>query len=115
MDRPGNAPWHVEKITPAGVGQSDATSIPIKSSPAIVVVTGNSVGGIVLPTASKGKVFVIWNAGTTGLQVLFVYPTINDQINSLGANVALQMQPQTSAMFIAVDSLTWLTTPTVPS
>lgn len=115
MVRSGNAPWHAERLVPAGTSQSDATAIPALSSPALVVAAGNYLAGIRLPGAAKGKTFMISNTGVGGFGVLFVYPAVGDGINALGINVVMQMPPQTSALFIAADSASWFTNPTVPS
>ncbi len=100
---------------PTGTVQADAAQIPIKSSPALILAAGNTLGGIKLPLAAKGKTFVIKNTSSLQLSTLNVYPTLGNAINALGTNVVLVMQPLTSALFIAGDSTTWHTTPTIPS
>lgn len=112
MIRSGNAPLNVEVLTAAGSVQGDATGIPVKSSPALIVAAGDNAVGIKLPPATKGKWFVIKNTGTGGLKV---WPSSGDAINALGADNAITMATVTSAVFVAQDSTTWQTTPTVPS
>ncbi len=113
--RYGNSPFHAETIVPAGTSLATATAIPIKSSPALILAAGNTTGGIRLPLAAKGKMFVIKNTSALQLSTLNVYPTSGNAINALGLNTVLVMQPLTSATFIAGDSTTWHTTPVVPS
>ena len=105
---------HVLSITPAGTAQSDATAIP-NSSPAVILAAGNSWGGIVLPTASRGKTFWVKNTGTTELSGLRVYPASGDSINALSADAYLEMEEGTSAMFVAISSTVWDTCPSLPS
>ncbi len=113
-NRSGNSPYHVETVVPAGTTQTDAAQIPIKSSPALILSAGNTTGGVKLPLAGKGKMFIIKNTSSLQLATLNVYPTSGNAINALGANVVLVMQPLTSATFVA-DSTTWHTSPVVPS
>lgn len=103
---------NVVSLTPAGTAQSDATQIQAVFSPAMIVAAGDGTAGLVLPPASKGRAFVIKNTGGTGLKV---YPYGVDVINALSPSAAITMATVTSAWFVAKDSLTWYTTPTVPS
>lgn len=105
---------HVEVVVPAGNSQATAQLIPKNASPGMVLATGTMVGGILLPIASKGKTFAIKNTATLD-EVLNVYPQVGSQINVLGTNVALQMQPQTGTTFMADANNTWHTIPVVPS
>ena len=110
----GTSFLHVLSVTPAGTAQSDATVIP-NSSPAVILAAGNSWNGLVLPTASRGKTFWIKNTGTTELSGLRVYPASGDSINALAANAYLEMEENTSAMFVAISSTVWYTFPLLPS
>lgn len=112
----GTRALSVEIVTVTGGVQSDAAAIPTKSSPALVVAAGDGVAGIRLPKASKGMIFFVKNTGTTGfLGILKVYPATGHQINTLGANIAMQMATLTSAVFIAANSTTWYTFSFLPS
>lgn len=119
MPRPsnhGSPPINGETIVPGGSTQTDAAQIPLKLSPAIVVAAGDDITGIKLPPATKGKMFCVKNVGTGGVtSKLNVYPATGDAINAAAVNVALQMGAATSAIFIALNSTTWYTFPTVPS
>ena len=110
----GVAFLHVLTLTPAGTTQSDATAIP-NSSPAVVLASGTSWNGLLLPTASRGKTFWIKNTGTTELSGLRVYPSTDDSINALAVNAYLEMEENTSAMFVAISSTVWYTFPLLPS
>lgn len=106
----------VEVITAAGSTQTDATAIPIKSSPALIVAAGDDVVGIRLPPASKTKRFYVKNTGTGGVTgTLKVYPATGDAINLLGANTPISMASLSSCLFIAASTTLWYTVPTVPS
>lgn len=110
----GVAFLHVLSLTPAGTTQADATVIP-NSSPAVVLAAGDSWGGLVLPTASRGKTFFIKNTGTSELSGLRIYPASGDYINALDVDEYLEMEENTSAMFVATSSTVWHTFPNVPS
>jgi hypothetical protein len=112
MLRSGNAPLHVELVTPAGTVQADATAIPTNASPALVVSAGTGAAGIRLPKAVKGKAYFIKN---TGGSALLVYPAVGDGINAILADSALSMAALTSAVIVAKDSTTWYTIPLLPS
>ena len=112
----GTSLLRVEVMTVTGGTQVDAAQIPLKSSPALVIAAGVGVAGIKLPPASKGMTFFVKNTGTSGfLGILKVYPATGHQINTLGANVAIQMATLTSAIFIAANSTTWYTFSFLPS
>lgn len=111
----GNPVFHVEVLVPGGNTQGTATPIPVNSSPALVLASGNAVSGIKLPIASKGKRFDIKNTNPVGLGNLLVYPTVGDSINALGANNAINLPPITAAAFIADNNHTWHTIPVIPS
>jgi len=111
-NRSGNAPLHVEVVVAAGTVQADATAIPTNSAPALVVSTGNGTVGIRLPKAVKGKTFYVKNIGGGGL---LVWPAVGDAINALAVDGAITMATVTSAVFIAQNSTTWQTVPTIPS
>jgi hypothetical protein len=111
-----SAPWNSESVTATGTSQATATQIPVRSSPALIVAAGDDVVGIKLPPATKGKVFVIKNTGTGGITgKLNVYPSTGNVINALSANAPIAMASLSCAMFIAKDTTTWYTCPTLPS
>jgi len=112
MLRSGNAPLHVEVVTAAGSSQTDATAIPTNSSLALIVSAGDNTVGIRLPKAVKGKTYCVKNIGSGGLKV---YPATGDAINAIVADTAITMLTVTSALFVAQNSTTWQTIPTVPS
>ena len=112
MIRAGSAPFNVISLTAAGSTQATATQIPIKSSPALIVAAGDGSVGIKLPPATEGKAFVVKNTGSGTLKV---YPATGDAINAIAANTEISMLTVTSALFIAQNSTTWQTCPTVPS
>lgn len=113
--RTGNAPLNVEFLTPAGLSQTDATAIRHRALPALIIASGDGVGFLRLPKATKGKTCIVINTATTMIGVLQIYPNVGAAINLLGANNFISLPMQTSTMFIAQDSSTWLTCPTVPS
>ena len=102
-------------MTPLGNSQATAAPINPRSSPGFVLATGDSVTGLVFPSASKGKEYMVKNLGVTGLQTLNIYPPVGGFINSQAVNTPLVMGPQTSAQFIADGSATWHSSPVVPS
>jgi hypothetical protein len=107
---------NVEVLVAAGSTQTDATAIPIHSSPALVVAAGDDIVGIRLPVATKGKLFYVKNTGTGGLTgKLNVYPATSDSINALAINAPIQMATLTSAVFIARNSSVWYTVSLLPS
>ena len=111
----GGRPFlHVVTVTPAGTSQSTAASIP-NSSPGVILAAGNSWNGVVLPTAGRGKTFWVKNTGTTELGGLRVFPASGDSINALAADAYLEMEENTSAMFVAISSTVWYTFPALPS
>lgn len=113
----GGAALNVAVVAAAGSTQSDATAISVNAAPALVVVSGgDDVVGVRLPTASKGKLLIIKNLGTGGVTgTLKVYPATGDFINALAVNTAIAMASLGSAMFIAANSTTWYTVPTLPA
>ena len=107
---------NVETLVAGGTTQGTATAIPAGWSPCYLSSAGDSLNGIRLPPASKGRVFYIKNTGPLGgLGGLNVYPATGDFINSLAINTAISMLARTSAMFICTNSTTWETVPNVPS
>lgn len=107
---------NVEPLTAGGTTQADATAVPIKSSPALILAAGDDVVGIRLPPATKGKLFWIKNTGTGGLTgTLKVYPATGNTINAIAANTALAMASLSAAAFVAKDATSWYTIPLVPS
>ena len=110
--RGGNAPLNVETVTAAGSEQADAAAIPSMSSPALVLAAGDDSVGILLPKASKGKVFYVKNTGGGGLKV---WPYSGDAINALGADTAITMATVTAAVFAASSTSQWYTIPLLPS
>jgi len=112
MLRFGNAPLHVELVTPAGTVQADAAAIPANASPALIVSAGNGTAGIRLPKAVKGKAYAIKN---TGGSALLVYPAVGDGINAVAVNSPLSMAALTSCDIMASGSVTWYTVPLLPS
>lgn len=104
----------VQVLAATGSVQADAAPI-IANSFALVHVTGaNATKGVLLPGATKGKLFFLKNADAANA-VLKVWPHSGDAINALGANNALSMAAKTSAVFVAVDDTTWFTIPLLPS
>ena len=112
MLRAGNAPLHVNLVTPAGTTQADATAIPSNASLALIVSAGDGTAGIRLPKAVEGKAYLIKN---TGGSALLVYPATGDGINAIAVNSALSMAALTSAVIAASGSVTWYTIPLLPS
>ena len=110
--RGGNAPLNVQSVTAAGTVQADATAVPSKSSPALILAAGDNTVGIRLPAATEGKVYHIKNTGSGGLKV---WPATGDIINALGANNAITMATVTAAVFAASSSSQWYTIPLLPS
>lgn len=110
--RSGNAPLHVELVTPAGTVQADATAIPSLSSLALIVSAGDNTAGIRLPKASKGKAFFVKNSGSGSL---IVWPAVGDAINAIAADSSLSVVTLKSFVIVAKDSTTWFTIPLLPS
>ncbi len=107
---------NVETLTVAGTSQTTATAILAIWSPALILAAGDSVAGISLPRASKGRVFEVKNTGPLGgLGGLNVYPAVGDSINALAANAPLVMDARTAARFVATSATVWETLPNVPS
>lgn len=108
---------NVEILTAVGSTQTDATAIPIKSSPALVVaLNSDDIVGIRLPVATKGKIFYVKNTGTGGITgKLRVYPASGDSINALSVNTPLDMATLSAAIFIARNSTIWYTFSYLPS
>lgn len=112
MLRLGNAPLHVELVTPAGTVQADAAAIPVNSSPALIVSAGDGTAGIRLPKAVKGKDFYVKN---TGGSALLLYPAVGDGINAVAVDSPLSIAALKSCAIVASDSTTWYTVPLLPS
>jgi hypothetical protein len=110
----GSPVFHVEVVVPTGNSQATAAQIPVNSSPSLILSAGNSLAGIKLPVASKGKRFDIKNTNPVQLGNLLVFPSNGDSINALGANASISLPPVTAATFIADASRTWHTVPVVP-
>ena len=107
--RSGDAPFHVQTLTVAGSTQLTAMAVSSLSSPALILVAGNSVGGIRLPAGSKGKVYLIKNTGTQSLQVLLIYPEVGAQINLTGINLPYSLAIQSNNWFFSDGAGTWHT------
>lgn len=108
-------PYHFQTMVPLGNSQATAAPIDAKASPGFVLATGDSVTGLILPPASKGKEYIVKNIGITQLQILNIYPPIGGFLNSQAVNTLMTMGPQTSTTFIADGSATWHSIPVVPS
>ena len=105
--RTGDAPFHVQTLTVAGNTQATAMAVSSLSSPALILATGNSVGGIRMPAGSKGKVYCIKNTGTLSLQVLLIYPEVGGIIDVLSVNAPYSLALSTSRWFFADGAGTW--------
>jgi hypothetical protein len=105
-----------QTIAAAGSTQADAT--PITTAPqGFVHVTGaDGTKGVILPPATKGKLFIIKNSDAANA-ILKVYPHgTGDTINALGATNPISMAEKSSAIFVVgVTGIAWFTIPTVPS
>lgn len=109
----------MDTVALTATGSTQATAAEIKGiwSPALIISAGDSLLGIRLPGASKGKMFAVKNTGPAGgFGGLNVYPATGGAINALSTNAPLVMSALSSAWFIAsTDGLTWHTIPTIPS
>ncbi len=99
-------------VTGAGTVQADATLIRTKS-PAIITSAGNGTVGILLPPATKGKLYIIKN--TAAASTLSVWPSGTNQINAVTAGSAIALAAATSAVFVGANTTNWYTTPLLPS
>lgn len=107
---------NVEVVSANGTTQATATAISIKWSHGLILAAGNSLNGVRLPAASKGRRYFVKNTGPLGgLGGLNVYPETGDAINALSANAPLVMAARTGATFICTNATTWETIPNVPS
>lgn len=105
----------VEVLIPQGTSQADATPIRGIWAPALIIASGNAVGGLRFPVASKGKVFYVKNINTTQLGLLYLYPAVGDTLDVQGTNNVLIMQSLSSAMFVADANHRWHTLPALSS
>lgn len=105
---------NVESVGAAGNSQGTATAISIGSGGFVLGTGADGTKGIALPTAAAGKFFIIKNEDSANA-ILKVYPGTSDAINALSANAAISMAAKTSALFVAVDAVTWYTIPLLPS
>ncbi|MEI8017503.1 MAG: DUF2190 family protein [Schlesneria sp.] len=107
---PGRGDEATSLVTPTGSTIADAAAL----NDGFNLVTGaDGTKGVLLPTASPGRVVKVKNATAA---VLKVWPNAAGQaINALSAGAALSMASLASADFQCVDGVTWYTNPTVPS
>lgn len=105
--------WPVLTVGAAGSTAADAGAIPFSG---IVHATGaDATKGVILPAPSgPGDTCFVKNS-TAANAVLKVYPPSGEAINNGTADAALSMAAKTSALFVSLDGLGWVTLPLLPS
>lgn len=92
----------IGSIAAAGNSQGTATAI---ASTVSNVTAADGTKGVILPTATAGAVYFVYNSvATNGLPV---YPATSDTINGGSANAAVTIEGKTLAIFIAMDATNW--------
>jgi hypothetical protein len=91
----------VGTIAAAGSAQGDATAIAHLVED---VTAGDGTKGVVLPAASAGLVYRVYNNSGSNLKV---YPASGDDINDGTTDAAVTLSTKTVATFVALDSTTW--------
>lgn len=91
----------VGTLAAAGSVQGDAAAIVKKVT---FVTASDGTKGVVLPAASAGLVYEVYNTVAANLKI---YPASGDDINDGTTNAAISIDDKTFARFVAVDSTTW--------
>jgi hypothetical protein len=91
-------------VTAAGSTQATATLL---NRPINNVTTVPASSGVILPAATPGMRVMVRNG--TSSTILRVYPNSGAQLNTLGANVGLQLEGQANIEFVAFTATQWYT------
>lgn len=102
-------PSYVTAVTPANSAQNNGAALSYGYN----VVTGaDGTKAVVLPEAVAGAVVEIKNVTAA---VLKCFPAVNDAVNALSANSVFNIPASTACKLVAVDAVTWYSTPLLPS
>lgn len=98
-----------ETVAAAGANQGNAAAM----SADFVLVTGaDATKGVILPEPVAGRILMLKNNAAA---VLKVYPASGGQINAVGADTAMSLAANVSAVFMASSATQWWTLPLLPS
>jgi hypothetical protein len=89
-------------LAATGSAQGNAASI-VDTLTSVSAADGTK--GVKLPTASAGKVLLVYNSVATN--GLLIYPATSGTINGGSANAAITIEGKTLAVFAATDSTNW--------
>lgn len=83
-------------------GQASATALIEETNNVTVVATAGD--SVKLPTAAAGLKITVKNSGATALDI---FPFLADSIDALAVNLAVRIQPGSTAIFSAISATVW--------
>ena len=86
----------------AGGGQASATALTAEFNNITTVATAGD--SVKLPTATVGAKITVKNSGATAVDI---FPFASDAIDALAVNLAVRIQPGSTAVFSAITSALW--------
>jgi len=95
----------VDDNVTAKVGGGQANAYPVSFMTTRVTTVGSAADSIKLPLSSGGLFLTIANAA--GVNAMNVFPQTGEQINALGANVALSIPAGKACFFVATSKGQW--------
>lgn len=98
-----------ETVAATGANQGNAAAM---SADFVLVTAADATKGVILPTPVAGRVLMLKNNAAA---VLKVYPASGGQINAVGADTAMSLAANVSAIFMASSATQWWTLPLLPS
>lgn len=88
-------------LTATGATQATALALPAGTN---AIATAAASTGVILPPATAGDVFAVYNGGAN---TVLVYPPVGGTINNLAANTGLAVLTLKSGQYVCVAALTF--------